>query len=257
MRAVVLGSGTSMGVPVLGCDCDVCSSSDPRDKRTRVGAVVESDDGKRVLIDTPPELRLQLLAARVHRLDAVLFTHDHADHVHGIDDLRAISERDGALCLHGPPDSLERIERRFDYIFDPAIVPPQGTFKPRLRLVPIEPGVEVEVAGMTVLPIALSHGVMTVYGYRFGSFAYLTDVKSVPAEAIDALRGVRVLILNALFERPHSTHLSIPEAIDVARAVGADRTFLTHLTHNSSHQRLSDRLPDGVEPAYDGLTFTF
>ena len=257
MRAVVLGSGTSMGVPVLGCDCDVCSSSDPRDQRTRVGVVVESDDGKRVLIDTPPELRLQLLAARVRHLDAVLFTHDHADHVHGIDDLRAISKRDGELCLYGPPDTLERMGRRFDYIFDPAVIPPQGTFKPNLRRVPIEPGTEVEVAGMTVLPIALSHGVMTVYGYRFGSFAYLTDVKSVPAEAIDALRGVSVLILNALFERPHSTHLSIPEAIDVARAVGADRTFLTHLTHNFSHQELSDRLPDGVEPAYDGLTLTF
>ena len=257
MQAVVLGSGTSMGVPVLGCTCPVCRSDDPRDRRTRVGGLVEGADGRRILIDTPPELRLQLLSAEVDAIDAVLYTHDHADHVHGIDDLRAISRRNGALPLYGPADTLERISHRFDYIFDPAVVAPQGTSKPNLEPRPLEAGREVEIAGMRVLPIALSHGAMTVFGYRFGPFAYLTDAKTVPDEAIAALRGVRVLVLNALFDRPHPTHLSISEAIDVARTVEAEQTFLTHLTHQFSHKELAARLPEGVAPAYDGLRVTF
>ena len=253
MRVVVLGSGTSMGVPVLGCTCDVCTSSDPKDKRTRVAAVIDGDDGGRILVDTPPELRLQLLAAGVASVDAVLFTHDHADHVHGIDDLRVMSQRNGELSLYGPRDSLDRIARRFDYIFDPAVEAPKGTYKPKLRPLPLTAGESLRIAGIDVLPIALSHGVMTVYGYRFGSFAYLTDVKTVTDDAIAALAGVRVLVINALFDRPHPTHLSIPEAIDVAQAIGAEQTYLTHLTHRYSHQDLSTRLPEGIEPAYDGL----
>ncbi len=243
-----------MGVPVLGCTCDVCTSSDPKDKRTRVAAVIDGDDGGRILVDTPPELRLQLLAAGVAAVDAVLFTHDHADHVHGIDDLRVMSQRNGELSLYGPRDSLDRIARRFDYIFDPAVEAPKGTYKPKLRPLPLTAGESLRIAGIDVLPIALSHGVMTVYGYRFGSFAYLTDVKTVTDDAIAALAGVRVLVINALFDRPHPTHLSIPEAIDVAQAIGAEQTYLTHLTHRYSHQDLSTRLPEGIEPAYDGLT---
>ena len=245
-----------MGVPVLGCTCGVCTSSDPKDKRSRVAAVIDGDDGGRILVDTPPELRLQLLATGVAAVDAVLFTHDHADHVHGIDDLRVMSHRNGELSLYGSSDVLDRLARRFDYIFDPAVVAPEGTYKPKLRLLPLTAGASVQIAGIDVLPIALSHGVMTVYGYRFGSFAYLTDVKTVTDDAIAALAGVRALVINALFERPHPTHLSIPEAIDVARAIGAEQTYLTHLTHRYSHQDLSKRLPDGIEPAYDGLTLT-
>ena len=245
-----------MGVPVLGCTCGVCTSSDPKDKRSRVAAVIDGDDGGRILVDTPPELRLQLLATGVAAVDAVLFTHDHADHVHGIDDLRVMSHRNGELSLYGSRDVLDRLARRFDYIFDPAVVAPEGTYKPKLKLLPLTAGASVQIAGIDVLPIALSHGVMTVYGYRFGSFAYLTDVKTVTDDAIAALAGVRALVINALFERPHPTHLSIPEAIDVARAIGAEQTYLTHLTHRYSHQDLSKRLPDGIEPAYDGLTLT-
>ncbi len=257
MRAVVLGSGTSMGVPVLGCSCEVCTSSDPRDKRTRVAAVIDGGDGRRILIDTPPELRLQLLSADVGTVDAVLFTHDHADHVHGIDDLRAISQRNRELPLYGPQDTLDRIVRRFDYIFDPAVVAPEGTYKPDLSTSPLNAGEPAQIAGIDVLPIELSHGVMTVFGYRFGPFAYLTDVKSVPDDALASLSGVRVLVINALFDRPHPTHLSIPEAVALAERVGAEQTYLTHLTHRYRHQDLSERLPEGVEPAYDGLTLTF
>ena len=256
MRVVVLGSGTSMGVPAMGCSCDVCTSSDPKDQRSRVAAVIDGGEGRRVLIDTPPELRLQLLAAEFRTVDAVLFTHDHADHTHGIDDLRAISLRTGELPVYGPADALERITHRFDYIFNPAVVAPEGTSKPHLTTSTLEAGEVAEIAGFDVLPVAVSHGVMMVFGYRFGPFAYLTDVKSVPEDALALLRGVRVLVINALFEDPHPTHLSIPEAIEVAEAIGAEQTFLTHLTHKYSHRDLSERLPDGVEPAYDGLTLT-
>jgi phosphoribosyl 1,2-cyclic phosphate phosphodiesterase len=222
-----------------------------------VAAVIDGGDGRRILIDTPPELRLQLLSADVGTVDAVLFTHDHADHVHGIDDLRAISQRNGELPLYGPQDTLDRIVRRFDYIFDRAVVAPEGTYKPDLSTSPLNAGEPVQIAGIDVLPIELSHGVMTVFGYRFGPFAYLTDVKSVPDDALASLSGVRVLVINALFDRPHPTHLSIPEAVALAERVGAEQTYLTHLTHRYRHRDLSERLPEGVEPAYDGLTLNF
>ena len=256
MRLVVLGSGTSFGVPQLGCRCPTCTSDDPRDRRTRVGAVVEDGDA-RLLIDTPPELRLQLLRENITTVDAVLYTHDHADHVHGIDDLRAISVRHGRLPLYGQGDALERIVQRFPYIFDERIQPPPGTSKPELVPMALEAGVEVEIAGMTVVPLVFDHGTMAVYGYRIGRLAYVTDVKTVPDDAVRRLRGVEVLVLNALFERTHPTHLSIPEAIDVARAVGAERTYLTHIPHRSRHVDLLARLPAGIEPAFDGLAVTF
>lgn len=257
MRLIVLGSGTSFGVPQIGCDCAVCTSADLRDRRTRVAAIVEGDDGGRLLIDTPPELRLQLMAAGIGSVDAVLYTHDHADHTHGIDDLRAVSVRRGRLPIYGAADMLDRLTRRFAYIFDDGVQPPPGSSKPQLSTVALRPGQTTDVAGMSVLPLAFDHGTMTVLGFRIGALAYLTDVKAVSEEAIDRLRGVRVLVLNALFERPHPTHLSIPEAIEVAAAIGAERTIFTHLTHRFSHEALVARLPTGVEPAYDGLTVVF
>lgn len=257
MRLVVLGSGTSFGVPVLGCDCAVCRSNDPRDRRTRVAALVEGADGRRVLIDTPPEIRLQLLRAEVGAVDAVLYTHDHADHVHGIDDLRAISARRGSLPVYGPAETLRGLATRFRYIFDAAVRPQPGTSKPELEPVPLEPFREVEVGGLPVLPLPVPHGDLEVFAYRIGPVGYVTDAKAVPAAVVDRLRGVHVLVLNALFERAHPTHLSIPEALEVAAAVGAERTLLTHLTHRHGHAALAARLPAGVEPACDGLTVAF
>jgi len=257
MRLIILGSGTSFGIPQIGCHCPVCVSTDSRDRRTRVSALVEGDGGGRILIDTPPELRLQLVAAKVDSVDAVLYTHDHADHVQGIDDLRAMSVRFGRLPVYGSAETMERLAQRFGYIFDESIVAAPGTPKPELTTVPLKPEREVKIAGLATTPIPLEHGPSTVYAYRIGPIGYVTDVKAVPARAVALLKGVRVLVLNALFERPHPTHLSIPEAIDVARAVGAERTLLTHLTHTTSHAELVSRLPPGVEPAYDGLTVTF
>ena len=256
-RLIILGSGTSFGIPVIGCSCPACTSDDPRDRRTRVSAVVALEGGPTLLIDTAPELRLQLLAANIGTADAVLYTHDHADHTHGIDDLRALSLRGGRLPIYGPPEVLERIAARFDYIFDHNVRPPEGTSKPDLVPMPLAAGVPVDVAGATVLPIEADHGTMRVFGYRVGPVAYLTDVKRLPEEALPLLAGVEVLVLNALFERPHATHLSVSEAVALAGRIGATRTLLTHIVHRHRHADLAARLPAGVEPAYDGLVVPF
>jgi phosphoribosyl 1,2-cyclic phosphate phosphodiesterase len=253
MRLTFLGTGTSFGVPQIGCGCPVCRSSDPRDKRTRSGAVVQ-DGGSTILIDTPPELRLQLLAAGLHDIDAVAYTHDHADHINGIDDLRMFSVRHRRpLPVYGSPETLERLRRSFHYIFD-AAAPYEGTSKPSLEIHEVEPGRAVRMAGVEVLPLSFRHGHMRVFGYRFGKLAYLTDVKAIPEAERDHLRGLEVLVVNALWWRPHPTHLSIGEAVEAARALGAHRTYLTHLTHETGHAELAAQLPEGVYPAYDGLT---
>jgi len=252
VRLVFLGTGTSYGVPQIGCRCRTCTSADPRDRRARTAALVEAG-GRRLLIDTPPELRLQLVAAGVGSVDGVLFTHAHADHVHGIDDLRAISMRQrGRLEIFGSAETLAEIARRFGYIFDETPAQP-GTSKPELTARPLDADRETEIAGMAVLPLALPHGDRTVFGYRMGALAYLTDAKAIPEMVRARLTGLDVLVLNALLPRPHPLHLSIPEAVDAAARIGARRTFLTHLTHDTPHAELAARLPAGIAPAYDGL----
>ncbi|HEY9015294.1 MAG TPA: MBL fold metallo-hydrolase [Gemmatimonadales bacterium] len=254
MRLTFLGTGTSFGVPQIGCDCAVCRSSDPRDKRTRSGAVLESD-GATILIDTPPELRLQLISAGLTRVDAVVYTHEHADHINGIDDLRIFSVRQGKpLPLYGPEETLDRLRASFNYIFDDSVRPYVGTSKPRLTLHRTDPGRTIHIAGVEVLPLAFQHGHLRVFGYRFGRLAYLTDVKEIPADVREYLRDLDVLVLNALWWRPHPTHLSIAEAVQAAQELGARRTYLTHLTHETGHAELAAQLPSGILPAYDGLT---
>ncbi|MFI5255795.1 MAG: MBL fold metallo-hydrolase [Gemmatimonadales bacterium] len=257
MKLSFLGTGTSFGVPQLGCECAVCRSSDRRDKRMRVGAAVETDGGAILLIDTPPELRLQLLAAQIDRVDAVLYTHGHADHTHGIDDLRAITARaDTHLPMYGSQDTLDGLASKFAYIFDDRIQPLPGTSKPQGRAIALTPGRATRIADVSVTAVPVPHGPVTVFAYRIGALAYVTDAKSVPPDAVALLRGARVLVINALFRRPHPSHLSIPEAIAAAREVGAERTYLTHLTHDNFHALLEAELPAGVAPAHDGLTIT-
>ena len=256
MKLTFLGTGTSFGVPQIGCECSVCRSTDPRDKRTRVGAVVESD-GTSLLIDTPPELRLQMIATGVSSVDAVLFTHDHADHTHGLDDIRAISVLRGSpLPFYGPAETLASLRQKFPYVFDDSIIPLPGTSKPEGSTHVLEPGVAERIGTLDVMPLAVPHGIMRVFGYRIGPVGYVTDAKAIPEEACALLAGVKVLVLNALFHQPHPTHLSFDEAIATARTIGAERTFLTHITHHDAHADLEASLPDGIYPAFDGLQVT-
>jgi len=253
MKLTFLGTGTSFGVPVVGCDCDTCTSSDPRDKRTRHGAVLETAGG-RLLVDTPPELRLQLLASGIDAIDAVWFTHVHADHIHGIDDVRIFTVRSGDMEAYVPAEYRPVLEHHFNYIFDEAVQPPQGSSKPRIRLNEFEPGRPVEILGESLMPVEVPHGDCTVYGFRVGGLGYVTDAKMLPPEAITVLQGVDVLVLNALwFGKPHGSHFNIEEAIEAAREVGAGRTYLTHLTHRVRQAELDERLPEGVFAAFDGL----
>lgn len=222
----------------------------------RHGALVESDDGeRRILVDTPPELRLQLLAAGVSTIDAVWFTHSHADHIHGVDDLRIFSERRrAALAAYAGPECVRALKRRFRYIFDPASPSDYSTTRPQVLLHPVESGVPVDVAGFSFLPLPVPHGSVTSYGFRVGRLGYVTDAKTLPDATIAALRGVKTLVLNALwFSRTHPGHLNIEEAVQVAERVAPDVTYLVHLTHRVAHGELLARLPAWVRPAHDGL----
>lgn len=255
MKLTFLGTGTSFGIPVVGCDCDTCTSDDSRDRRTRHGALLELDEGM-LLVDTPPELRLQLLAAGADTVDAVWFTHAHADHLHGIDDLRVFTARlRRDLPAFVPREYEDLLRSRFRYIFDDDFRPPAGTTKPEIRLLPFDPSQPVTILGRRFHPLAVPHGPVTVYGFRVGDLGYVTDGKSLPEAVLAALEGVRVLVLNALwFGHPHPTHFNVEEAVEAAASVGAERTYLIHLTHRVRHDELVRRLPDGVLPAYDGLT---
>lgn len=254
MRLRLLGTGTSFGVPQVGCECAVCRSTDPKDRRSRTAALIEGPSST-LLIDTPPELRLQLLAAGIRRVDAVLYTHEHADHVAGIDDLRVFSQkRKAALTCYGSAEALAFLRSSYQYIFDADVEPFEGTSKPRLALSPLTPGRMETIEGLEVLPLAFEHGHHRVLGFRIGRLAYITDAKWIPPQDVEQLRGVDVLVLNALWWRAHPTHLSIPEAIEAAKAIGARRTILTHLTHETGHADLAAKLPSGIEPGYDGMT---
>lgn len=250
-----LGTGTSFGVPVIGCSCATCRSDDPRDRRTRHGALLEAD-GRRLLVDTPPELRLQLVQAGVADVDAVWYTHHHADHTHGVDDLRVFSMVSGVpVPAYGSRTCVDEIRARFDYVFNNPAGPGGGIERPEGELHLLDPYKEIEIAGFRLLPLPVPHGPIESYGFRVGDLGYITDAKELPARTREALDGVRTLVLNALwFEIEHPTHFNVEEAVAVAGEIGAERTYLTHISHLASHRELERRLPAGVLPAYDGLT---
>lgn len=254
MKIRFLGTGTSFGIPVVGCRCDVCRSDDPRNRRTRHGLLLE-EDGRRLLVDTPPELRLQLVQAGVRRLDSVFLTHTHADHSHGIDDLRIFTLRsERPLEVHVAEEYVEEMRARFGYIFGEDRQPTPGTTVPELELVPFREGATVQAAGFDLRPVAFPHGSFRSFGFRVGPLAVIVDAKAVPEEALGLLRGVEVLVINALwFGNPHPSHFNVEEAVETARALEAGRTFLTHLTHRLDHAELEERLPSSIRPAHDGL----
>jgi phosphoribosyl 1,2-cyclic phosphate phosphodiesterase len=233
---------------MIGCDCETCTSTDPRDARFRSSVLVEWHRG-RVVVDTTPEFRLQMLRAHVNRLDAVLLTHNHADHVQGLDDIRQFNFRTGeAMPVYATRATLDWVRRRFDYVWDALQV---GGGLPRLDLVPVDG--PFTVAGLRIVPIPVKHGLLDVLGFRFGDFAYISDVSEIPDSSYALLEGVRTLVLDAVQYRPHRTHFHLDAAIAASRRVGAARTYLTHLNHRFLHRRLAAQLPPAITPAHDGL----
>ena len=248
LRVTFLGTGTSTGVPVLTCDCAVCRSDDPRDKRLRPSVLLEWA-GSSVLIDTATDLRQQALRLPVRRVDAVLYTHHHADHVLGLDELRLFNWRQRQVIpAYGLPETLERLSRTFWYVFESV---QEGGGKPLIERRPIDG--PFEMAGRTIIPVPVMHGSLSIVGYRVGAFAYLTDVSGVPETSYALLRDLDVLVLSALRPRPHPTHLHLDAALHEATRIGARRTLLTHLGHEMPHVEISARLPESVELAFDGL----
>src|SRR5262249_6469476 len=259
MRVTVLGSGTSHGVPAIGCDCAVCRSSDPRDRRTRPSILIELDtvpaapfarSVRSILVDTSSDLRAQALAFDVRRVDAILFTHAHADHVFGLDDVRRYNQMQKTpLPCFADRRTLGDLRRMFSYIFE---APQQkGGALPQLML--FEIGGTFTLGGVDIVPVPVFHGKLPVLGFRVGAFAYLTDCNRIPDEAWPLVDGVSTLVLDALRHRPHSTHFSVAEAIDVVRRIGATRAYFTHISHDLPHAETCAQLPRGIELAYDGL----
>lgn len=250
MRVTFLGTGTSTGVPVIGCDCATCRSGDARDRRWRPSVHLQLDSGLSVLVDASPDLRAQALRFDVHRVDMILLTHGHADHVLGLDDVRIYNFRQGsAIPCYGDARTLASVRRMFAYVFDPST--PRGGGLPQLALWPVCGPFSAD--GQTIFPVPLRHGTLPVFGYRLGGLAYLTDCDAIPEASWPLLDGLDVLVLDALRYRPHSTHFNVERAVAAALRIGARQTYFTHMTHDLPHAATCAQLPNGITLAHDGL----
>jgi len=248
----VLGSGTSMGVPTIGCACAVCHSSDPHDRRTRPSVLLEYA-GKIVLIDTTPDFREQAIREQIRRIDAVLYTHSHADHILGIDDLRPLSyHRDGKIPLYARAEAADYIRNMFRYIFD-------ADYKfgglARLELKSVDG--PFDLFGVKFEPIPIIHGDTEIFGFRFGQAAYLTDFSEIPESSLPRLEGLDVLFLDGLRHKPHPTHSTVENSMRIAGQVGARRVFFTHICHDLPHEATNATLPPHVRLSYDGMKLEF
>ena len=254
MKLRFLGTGTSTGVPALLCDCPVCRSDDPRDRRSRTSALLTTPDGKNLLIDCGPDFRTQALDAHSPKIDALIITHHHYDHVGGIDDLRPYchhrASADGDMPVYGSRDVIDDIHRRLPYCFGDNLYPGVPTFDRH----EITPGKQFTAAGTKVMPIAVRHGEATICGFRIGSLGYITDCSTLPDESLTALHGIDTLVINALRMKPHRSHMNLEQALTVIRDVNPRRAWLIHMSHDIGlHSQTDISLPQGVNLAYDGL----
>ena len=253
MKITLLGTGTSQGIPVLGCDCEVCRSVDSCDNRLRTSCIIESAEAN-ILIDCGPDFRQQLLRNPVPRIDAVLLTHDHQDHVAGLDELRAfIFKQNKPMPIYAEDAVLKNIKKRFDYAFKKNPYP--GT--PQFQLHTIKPG-KLHINGVELKALRVLHGNLPILGFRIGDFAYLTDVNHIEQESAEKLAGLDVLVLDALHHRPHHSHFNLEEAVEEAKRLNAKKTFFTHISHQMGlHAVIDKQLPENVFLGYDGLSWQF
>jgi len=250
MRVIVLGCATSTGVPIIGCKCPVCTSPNPKNKRTRSSVFIHTK-GKNILIDTAPDLRFQALTHGITRLDTVLYTHSHADHTHGIDELRTYNFVNKMIIpCYGSPQTVANIKANFRYIFD-------GSFsaggKPELDITPVTD--EFDFHGIRIIPIEINHANWIIFGYRIGKMAYLTDCSGIPEESMKRLEGLDLLIIGALRYNPHPAHFNVEQAVRAIGRIQPKLAVFTHMGHELEYEELSRRLPEGVMPAYDGMEF--
>lgn len=247
----ILGSGTSTGVPLIGCKCSVCRSKNPKNRRTRASAWIQTQ-GKSFLIDTSTDLREQALRERIQKVDAVLYTHPHADHISGIDELRCYNFlQKSTIPVYANEWTRKDLESRYSYIFSPQ--PVEGGGIPQLHIKKIQNSRMFKIQGVPIQPIPLQHGSREIYGFRIGPVAYVTDCSYIPAESIRRLRGLSVLVLDCVRIKPHRTHLNLERALETASELQARKTFLTHLGHDFDESKWSRKLPPGIALAYDGL----
>jgi phosphoribosyl 1,2-cyclic phosphate phosphodiesterase len=252
LHITVLGSGTSVGVPTIGCHCDVCTSTDPRDNRLRPSILI-GYEGRNVLVDTTPDFRAQALRAKIEHVDAIVFTHSHADHVMGLDDVRPFNFRQkGRIPIYASQPTMDSIRRCFQYVFEDV---ERQTNVPKLETHVLN-GAPFELFGLEFRPIPILHGPQTIYGFRFGGGAYLTDHSEIPESSMDQLHGLDVLFLDALRHKPHPTHSTVERSMKTVERLTPRRAFFTHISHDLPHARTESQLPPNIRLAYDGLEIT-
>ena len=248
MKILFLGSGTSTGVPVIGCKCSICCSDNPKNKRTRASILVTSN-GRNVLIDTSTDLRFQALKYAIERVDAVFFTHAHADHIHGIDELRSFNQLQGMpIPCYGSPETMEAIKSKFGYVFKTSET---NDWTPKLSINVVD--APFDLYGLRVIPVTIFHGDSTILGYRMNGVAYITDCSGMPDYSMNSLKDTELLILDATRYKPHAKHYGLSQAIEVIKELKPKRAILTHLSHTYEHEKVNKELPPGIELAYDGM----
>lgn len=252
MKVIILGSGTSQGVPVIGCNCETCLSTNSKDKRLRTSAYIEVD-GLKLLIDTSIDFRQQMLKNKISDIDAVLYTHHHVDHINGMDDLRQITQKhDKFIDLYGNENTIDEMKISFRYVFDEELIKYKSVPLVKFHMIRNE---KFKIKDTEIIPIECMHGNLKIFGFRINNFAYITDCSYISSEESKKLEDLKVLVLNALRIRPHPTHLNLQQAIEISKKVKPKKTYFTHLTHDILHEKINSTLPKGIELAYDNLEF--